>query len=157
MNSPVTGEFPAQMASYAENISIWWRHHVVITSAKFSRPSCLSWSTAGRPRTLHLLHHSHAAFQRQNAKWRNGRFGTGTGRSAETQTLPSDIWTKTVRYMYITALSPCWCTHLDISFEHVNDTSEGHLSTFTWLLCLGVSVLDIYFLYWWVYQYLHQI
>ena len=27
-NSPVTGEFPAQMASNAENISIWWRHHV---------------------------------------------------------------------------------------------------------------------------------
>ena len=27
-NSPVTGEFPAQRASNAENISIWWRHHV---------------------------------------------------------------------------------------------------------------------------------
>ena len=27
-NSPVTGEFPAQRASYAENVSIWWRHHV---------------------------------------------------------------------------------------------------------------------------------
>ena len=26
-NSSGTGEFPAQMASYAENISIWWRHH----------------------------------------------------------------------------------------------------------------------------------
>ena len=26
--SPVAGEFPAQMASYAENVSIWWRHHV---------------------------------------------------------------------------------------------------------------------------------
>ena len=26
--SPVTGEFPAQMASNAENLSIWWRHHV---------------------------------------------------------------------------------------------------------------------------------
>ena len=26
---PVTGEFPAQMASNAENVSIWWRHHVV--------------------------------------------------------------------------------------------------------------------------------
>ena len=26
-NSPVTGEFPAQMATNAENISIWWRHH----------------------------------------------------------------------------------------------------------------------------------
>ena len=24
----VTGEFLAQMASNAENISIWWRHHV---------------------------------------------------------------------------------------------------------------------------------
>ena len=27
-NSPVTGEFPAQMASNAENVSICWRHHV---------------------------------------------------------------------------------------------------------------------------------
>ena len=27
-NSPATGEFPAQMASNAENVSIWWRHHV---------------------------------------------------------------------------------------------------------------------------------
>ena len=26
-NSPGTGEFPTQMASYAENVSIWWRHH----------------------------------------------------------------------------------------------------------------------------------
>ena len=26
-NSPVTGQFPAQMASNAENVSIWWRHH----------------------------------------------------------------------------------------------------------------------------------
>ena len=26
-NSRVTGEFPAQMASNAENVSIWWRHH----------------------------------------------------------------------------------------------------------------------------------
>ena len=26
-NSPVTGEFPAQRVSNAENVSIWWRHH----------------------------------------------------------------------------------------------------------------------------------
>ena len=26
-NSPGTGEFPEQMASNAENVSIWWRHH----------------------------------------------------------------------------------------------------------------------------------
>ena len=29
-NSLGTGEFPAQMASYAENVSIWWRHHALI-------------------------------------------------------------------------------------------------------------------------------
>ena len=27
-NSPVTGEFPTEMAGNAENVSIWWRHHV---------------------------------------------------------------------------------------------------------------------------------
>ena len=30
-NSPVTGEFPAQRASNAENVSIWWHHHVTVT------------------------------------------------------------------------------------------------------------------------------
>ena len=29
-NSPVTGEFPAQRTSNAENISIWWRHHGIL-------------------------------------------------------------------------------------------------------------------------------
>ena len=29
-NSPGTGDFPAQRASYAENISIWWHHHAVL-------------------------------------------------------------------------------------------------------------------------------
>ena len=28
-NSPGTGEFPAQMASNAENVTIWLRHHVL--------------------------------------------------------------------------------------------------------------------------------
>ena len=31
-NSPVTGEFPAQRASNAENVSIWWRHHVTASA-----------------------------------------------------------------------------------------------------------------------------
>ena len=35
-NSPGTGEFPAQMASYAENVSTWWRHHGVF-------PLCFSY------------------------------------------------------------------------------------------------------------------
>ena len=32
-NSPVTSEFPAQRASNAENVSIWWRHHERFRSA----------------------------------------------------------------------------------------------------------------------------
>ena len=33
-NSPVTGEFPSQRASDAENIFIWWRHHETHTEHK---------------------------------------------------------------------------------------------------------------------------
>ena len=32
-NSPGTGEFPAQMASNADNVSIWWRHHDITNSS----------------------------------------------------------------------------------------------------------------------------
>ena len=30
-NSPVTGDFPAQMASNVENVSIWWHHHALLS------------------------------------------------------------------------------------------------------------------------------
>ena len=33
-NSPVTGEFPAQRCSNAENVSIWWRHHEFILDSR---------------------------------------------------------------------------------------------------------------------------
>ena len=40
-NSPVTCEFPAQMASNAENVPIWWRHHgvtlLLLKALNFSR------------------------------------------------------------------------------------------------------------------------
>ena len=39
-NSPVTGEFPAQRASNAENVSIWWRHHVVNWSLIYHIEPC---------------------------------------------------------------------------------------------------------------------
>ena len=53
-NSPVTGEFPAQTASNAENVSIWWRHHESSTQVTLSYKSlqarwqcnvgCNNWS-----------------------------------------------------------------------------------------------------------------
>ena len=36
-NSPVTGEFPTQRASNAENVSIRWRHHTLIITSKPTR------------------------------------------------------------------------------------------------------------------------
>ena len=41
-NSPGTGEFPAQMASNEENVSISWRHHVLIAVMKST--CCSGWS-----------------------------------------------------------------------------------------------------------------
>ena len=41
-NSPVTGEFPTQRVSNAENVSIWWHHHVYV--ACFGVPNMLSHS-----------------------------------------------------------------------------------------------------------------
>ena len=44
-NSSVTGEFPAQMASNAENVSIGWRHH--------ETHFCFGWRlTPGRPEAM---------------------------------------------------------------------------------------------------------
>ena len=45
-NSPGTGEFPAQMASYAKNFSIWWRHHVI----EICKPINLSGAATGKCR-----------------------------------------------------------------------------------------------------------
>ena len=43
-NSPEAGEFPAQMASYEENVSIWWRLHVLSRlTFNLKTHSCLWW------------------------------------------------------------------------------------------------------------------
>ena len=34
-NSPVTGEFPLQIASNAENVSIWWCHHEILNKVMY--------------------------------------------------------------------------------------------------------------------------
>ena len=50
-NSAVTGEFPAQRASNAENVSIWWRHNVILRLRPASErrrykvtPSLIGWA-----------------------------------------------------------------------------------------------------------------
>ena len=44
-NSPVTGEFPPQMASNAEIVSIWWRHHECVGIEVKIMTNRAMWST----------------------------------------------------------------------------------------------------------------
>ena len=49
-NSPGTGESPAQMASNAENVSIWWRHHEITFLDLFGAkegPNLVTWPNGG--------------------------------------------------------------------------------------------------------------
>ena len=58
-NSPVTGEFPAQMASNMENVSIWWRHHDRLT---WWKPWILF-----HPLFRNLLNHRESPYERRKA------------------------------------------------------------------------------------------
>ena len=42
-NSPVTSEFPTQMASNAENVSIWWRRHGRAFRTNLLLAPCCFW------------------------------------------------------------------------------------------------------------------
>ena len=42
-NSPVTGEFPTQRASSAENVSIWWRHHAIRATIELNGKHLTHW------------------------------------------------------------------------------------------------------------------
>ena len=46
-NSPLTGEYSAQMARNAENVSIWWRNHAVQPLTMVSSKWCLYVSVYG--------------------------------------------------------------------------------------------------------------
>ena len=54
-NSPVTGEFPTQMASNAENVSIWRRHHDKMRVA-FTIVSCVSIYLRNNHAGLYIRH-----------------------------------------------------------------------------------------------------
>ena len=41
--SPVTGKFPEQRTSNAENISIWWRHHVISKRGSSKKSQNSAW------------------------------------------------------------------------------------------------------------------
>ena len=58
-NSPVTDEFPAQRASNAKNVSIWWRHHVTRT-VKIKAPRACSTVISAKHEFIQLEIHFHS-------------------------------------------------------------------------------------------------
>ena len=76
-NSPGTGEFPAQMASNAENVSIWWRHHEYSRSNHVVPPhSCFVWVAAVVESIIQLRIHFCCNWFRYTQK-RQGNLGMG--------------------------------------------------------------------------------
>ena len=72
-NSPVTGEFPSQMDSNAENVSIWWRHHdnlAILCSDEGPAPgpACQRW-TPRSPRHWPHPYHRIDLTQRNRKRW----------------------------------------------------------------------------------------
>ena len=63
-NSPITGEFTAQMVSNAENGSIWWRHHaiermvllVIVNTVIVNMVNLISWHKAINVRSIQSMH-----------------------------------------------------------------------------------------------------
>ena len=55
-NSPGTGEFPTERASNAENVSIWWRHHVM----------CRQQETNFTNPRMHIFHIPQRSIQNRN-------------------------------------------------------------------------------------------
>ena len=67
-NSPLTGKFPAQRASNAENVSIWWPHHEVnIRSVNGLMPSGnkpITWTNIDPNLYRHMTSLEHNTFNR---------------------------------------------------------------------------------------------
>ena len=65
-NSPVTGEFPAQRATIAENVSIWWLHHGLFLSITFLHiEGCMCWTGPFEFRWLKVYIHNPSYYHHQ--------------------------------------------------------------------------------------------
>ena len=84
-NLPGSGEFPAQMASYAENVSIWWRHHRLYADAQL-------WA-------WHTMPHYVYGNVRVHSNWQNRRWTDGFGSTHFRMILP---WATSVTMRFST-------------------------------------------------------
>ena len=70
-NSPVPGEFPTQMASNAENVPIWWRHHDVPVP---NRITLSHFGSCPRDNMWRLTIYGHRRLSALRYRWISGAF-----------------------------------------------------------------------------------
>ena len=56
-NPPVTGGFPSQRSSNAENVSIWWRHHALVIPQQSRVWSLYAWHKVLEPGSTQCFQH----------------------------------------------------------------------------------------------------
>ena len=83
-NSPGTGEFPAQMASNAENVSIWWCHHANLLLMITLHWGLYQWLNTLRPRQ-DGRHFGRRHFQMQFCLWKCRNFTELCSQGSELQ------------------------------------------------------------------------
>ena len=105
-NSPMTGEFPAQWVSNAENVSIWWRHHEI------QWPNFWQWQCS---MNVHLMV-SWAWNHDDVIKWkhfpRNWPFVRGIHRSPVNSPHKGQ-WRGALMFSLICAWTNCWANNGD--------------------------------------------
>ena len=113
-NSPVTGEFPAQRASNTENISIWWRHHVL---QYFHVPAPSKHNTSRR---IAIMKYScQLTIYLTETCWFHASLMQQTY-------LPSQLYLKKSKTIYVTVLSTAELTEVNISVRSKYLISLGY-------------------------------
>ena len=117
-NSPVTGEFPAKRASDAENVSIWWRHHSIVSLKELYIPRTIIFFISFR--TIRRIHYWTGTSDLWNNKGTN-----------EWHHLSASLWkeqlTKSRKMQSRTILA------FQMVVPYVNWSSVCHHWTYRWL------------------------
>ena len=113
-NSPGTGEFPAQMASDTENVSIWWRHHEAAAAPCFN--PCLPEKTSVEP---HFINKQYSFQHTQRKKSCESHWGVC---KVSQNVKSSHLFYTRFIYIYIYLERE----RVDL-YPHSNKTSNGYL------------------------------
>ena len=121
-----TGEFPAQMASYAENVSSWWRHHDVAGFPSPPPPECTILGIAHRNCHKGLLRVDWALSKAAHTPWWVHIMVIRTPPQYEDRL--SQVWDSNVKDKTITVRSGVLGCEENLYFERWNPRTPANLA-----------------------------